>query len=142
MLFRSEDMLNKVLGVGQSVVRVSADINFDSLSRTEEKYDPEGAIPRSTTITDDQQDSLTTTPNGGVAGISANTSSETNSATSSPSNTSKTRKKVATTSFEINKTVSNMMQTPGSMKRISAAVFVAANIKMDGTNREIGRAHV
>ena len=30
---KAEDMLNKVLGVGQSVVRVSADINFDSLSR-------------------------------------------------------------------------------------------------------------
>ncbi len=135
---KAEDMLNKVLGVGQSVVRVSADINFDSLTRTEEKFDPEGAIPRNTTVTDDQQDTLSTTPNGGVAGVSANSGSDTNSAASSPSNTSKVRKKVATTSFEINKTVSNMMQTPGSMKRISAAVFVAANVKMDGTNRVVG----
>jgi flagellar biosynthesis/type III secretory pathway M-ring protein FliF/YscJ len=30
-----------------------------------------------------------------------------------------------------------MMQTPGSMKRISAAVFVAANVKLDGTNRVV-----
>ncbi|KAB2647401.1 MAG: flagellar M-ring protein FliF [Verrucomicrobia bacterium] len=134
---KAEDMLNKVLGVGQSVVRVSADINFDSLTKTEEKYDPEGAIPRNTTITDDQQDTLSTTSNGGVAGISANSSSETNSAASSPSNTSKVRKKVATTSFEINKTVSSMIQTPGSMRRISAAVFVASNVKMDGTNRVV-----
>ncbi len=134
---KAEDMLNKVLGAGQSVVRVSADINFDSLTRTEEKFDPEGAIPRSTTITDDQQDSLTTTPNGGAVGVSANSVTETNSAASTPSNSSKTRKKVATTSFEINKTVSNLMQTPGSVKRISAAVFVAANVKMDGTNRVV-----
>ena len=134
---KAEDILNKVLGAGQSVVRVSADINFDSLSRVEEKFDPEGQIPRSTTTTEDQQDSLTTTPTGGVAGIAANTAGETNSASSMPTNSSKTRKKVATTSFEINKTVSNMMQTPGSVKRISAAVFVAANIKMDGTNRVV-----
>ena len=123
---KAEDMLNKVLGVGQSVVRVSADINFDSLTRTEEKYDPEGAIPRNTTVTDDQLDSMTTTPGGGAVGVSANSATDTNNAAATPSNSSKTRKKVATTSFEINKTVSNMMQTPGSMKRISAAVFVAA----------------
>jgi flagellar M-ring protein FliF len=42
---KAEEMLNKVLGAGQSVVRVSADINFDSLTRVEEKYDPEGQIP-------------------------------------------------------------------------------------------------
>ena len=134
---KAEDMLNKVLGVGQSVVRVSADINFDSLTRTEEKYDPEGAIPRNTTVTDDQLDSMTTNPGGGAVGVSANSATETNNATVTPSNSSKTRKKVATTSFEINKTVSNMMQTPGSVKRISAAVFVAANVKSDGTNRVV-----
>ena len=134
---KAEDMLNKVLGVGQSVVRVSADINFDSLSRVEEKFDPEGQIPRTTTTTEDTTDSQTTSPNGGVAGVAANTGSDTNNSASSPMNASKMRKKVATTSFEINKTVSNLMQTPGSMKRISAAVFVAANVKMDGTNRVV-----
>ena len=70
-------------------------------------------------------------------GVSANTANETNNAAATPSNSSKTRKKVATTSFEINKTVSNIMQTPGSVKRISAAVFVAANVTMDGTNRVV-----
>ena len=134
---KAEDMLNKVLGVGQSVVRVSADINFDSLSRVEEKFDPEGQIPRTTTTTEDSTDSQTMSSSGGVVGVSANTGSDTNNSASSPTNASKTRKKVATTSFEINKTVSNLMQTPGSMKRISAAVFVAANVKMDGTNRVV-----
>lgn len=133
---KAEDMLNRVLGVGQSVVRVSADINFDSLTTTEEKFDPEAVIARTTTTTDDQTDTLSTSPNGGVVGVSAN-SSDTNSAAATPANSSKMRKKVATTNFEINKTVSNMMQTPGSVKRISAAVFVAANVKMDGTNRVV-----
>jgi flagellar M-ring protein FliF len=134
---KAEDMLNKVLGVGQSVVRVSADINFDSLSRVEEKYDPEAQIPRTTTTTEDQTDSVTTSPNGGVAGITANTGADTNNAVAAPMNSNKMRKKVATTSFEINRTVSNIMQTPGSVKRISAAVFVASNVKMDGTNRVV-----
>ncbi len=35
---QAEGMLEKVLGPGQAVVRVAADINFDSLTRTEEKF--------------------------------------------------------------------------------------------------------
>jgi flagellar M-ring protein FliF len=133
---KAEEMLNKVLGPGQSVVRVSADINFDSLSRVEEKYDPEGQIPRTTMITEDTTDTISAIASGGAPGVSANSSTETNSA-AIPANTTKTRKKVTNNSFEINKTISNIMQNPGSVKRISAAVFVAANVTGSGTNRVV-----
>jgi flagellar M-ring protein FliF len=132
---KAEEMLNRVLGAGQSVVRVSADINFDSLSRVEEKYDPEGQIPRTTTVTEEKMDSITASASGGAPGVSAN-SAETNSA-AVPTNSSKTNKKVSNTSFEINKTVSNIMETPGGVKRISAAVFVAASATGSGTNRVV-----
>ncbi|MEK7781172.1 MAG: flagellar basal-body MS-ring/collar protein FliF [Verrucomicrobiota bacterium] len=134
---KAEEMLNKVLGAGQSVVRVSADINFDSLSRVEEKFDPEGQIPRTTTLTEEKMDSITASPSGGAPGVSANSSTETNSPGGLPANSSKTNKKVSNTSYEINKTVSNIMQTPGSVKRVSAAVFVAANSTGSGTNRVV-----
>ncbi len=132
---KAEEMLNKVLGAGQSVVRVSADINFDSLTRVEEKYDPEAQIPRTLTVTEEKMDSITASANGGAPGVSAN-SAETN-AVAVPTNSSKTNKKVSNTSFEINKTVSNIMQTPGGVKRISAAVFVAASATGSGTNRVV-----
>ena len=54
-----------------------------------------------------------------------------------PTNSSKMRKKVTNNSYEINKTISNIMQTPGSMKRVSAAVFIAANVTGSGTNRVV-----
>lgn len=133
---KAEEMLNKVLGAGQSVVRVSADINFDSLSRVEEKFDPEGQIPRTTTMTEEKMDTISASPTGGAAGVAANSGSDTNVA-AVPTNSSKTNKKVSNTSYEINKTVSNIMQTPGSVKRISAAVFVAANATGSGTNRVV-----
>jgi len=133
---KAEEMLNKVLGAGQSVVRVSADINFDSLSRVEEKFDPEGQIPRTLTVTEEKMDTITASPMGGAPGVNANSGAETNVATI-PTNSSKTNKKVSNTSFEINKTVSNIMQTPGGVKRISAAVFVAANATGSGTNRVV-----
>jgi flagellar M-ring protein FliF len=46
---KAEGMLEKVLGPGQAVVRVSADINFDSLTRTEEKLDPDSQVIRVST---------------------------------------------------------------------------------------------
>jgi flagellar M-ring protein FliF len=135
---KAEDILNTVLGPGQSVVRVSAEINFDSLTRVEEKFDPEVQIPRVATITEDTVDSQTSSPNSPAPGVSANSGTETNATVAAtPTNTSKTRKKVTNNTYEINKTISNIMQTPGGIKRLSAAVFVASAVEGDGTNRVV-----
>lgn len=144
---KAEDILNKVLGPGQSVVRVSADINFDSLSRTEEKFDPETQVIRISTINDENMDTSTAGGNGnaagagtggGVPGVATNSGTETNvTAAAAPVNSSRTRKKVTNNQYEINKTVSNIMQTPGGLKRLSAAIFVAANVTGAGTNRVV-----
>jgi len=130
-----EDILNKVLGSGQSVVRVAAEINFDSLTRVEEKYDPDGQVIRIQTITDEKIDTLTSSPVG-AAGISSN-SAETNAVAAVPVNNNKTAKKVTNNQYEINKTLSNIMQTPGGLKQLSAAVFIAANATGSGTNRVV-----
>lgn len=134
---KAEDILNIVLGPGQSVVRVAADINFDSLSRVEEKYDPEVQIPRVATVTEDTVDSQTAGQATPAAGLAANTATDTNAPPAAPTNTSKTRKKVTNNQFEINKTISNIMQTPGGIKRLSAAVFVASAVEVNGTNRVV-----
>src|SRR5581483_636287 len=41
---KAQDMLEKVLGPGQAIVRVSADINYDTVTRSEEKFDPDGQV--------------------------------------------------------------------------------------------------
>src|SRR6266436_2311690 len=80
---KAEGMLEAVLGPGQAVVRVAAEINLDSLTRTEEKFDPDGQVPRMTTLNDESVDS-TTSNGGGAPGVASNT--DTNSASSSPLN--------------------------------------------------------
>src|SRR5438552_4087020 len=82
---KAEGMLEAVLGPGQAVVRVAAEINLDSLTRTEEKFDPDVQVPRMTTLNDESVDS-TTSSGGGVPGVASNT--DTNSASSSPLNNS------------------------------------------------------
>ncbi len=132
---KAEGMLEKVLGPGQAVVRVAAEINFDSLVRTEEKYDPEGQVLRSSINNDENTDSLVTTPSSAGAGLSANIG-ETNSATSlNSTNQTNTKKKVINNQYEINKTTVSTTLGAGGLKRLTAAVFVAARFTGTGTNR-------
>src|SRR5271157_1953104 len=79
---KAQGMLETVLGPGQAVVRVSADINWDTITRTEEKFDPDSQVARSTVINDEDTDSATAS-SGGVAGMSggsADASGATNAA--------------------------------------------------------------
>src|SRR5205823_6754296 len=69
---KAEGLLEAVLGPGQAVVRVAAEINLDSLTRTEEKFDPDVQVPRTTTLNDESVDATTSAANGGVAGVAGN----------------------------------------------------------------------
>jgi flagellar M-ring protein FliF len=134
---KTEGMLEKVLGPGQSVVRVAAEINFDSLTRTEEKFDPDGQVVRISTINDENVESTGSGGAGGAPGVITDANTETNvTAGGSNPQFNRTRKKVTNNQYELNRIVSNMMQTPGGIKRLSAAVFIAAQVS-GGTNRVV-----
>ena len=140
---KAESMLEKVLGPGQAMVRVSADVNYDTITRTEEKFDPEGQVIRTQTKNDENNNSSTSSPNSEAVGLSANTPPEpglTNSATS-PVNTTSTRKTTGTTEYDNPKTISNILQSAGGIKHLSAAVTVAAKIEGIGdTAKPVSRS--
>lgn len=133
---KAEGMLEAVLGQGQAVVRVSTEINFDTSTRTEEKFDPDSAILRSSTINDENTDSSTASVNGGSPGVQANSNTETN-LVATPLNNNKMKKKVTTSQFEINKVTSNLVQNGGAVSRITAAVFIAAKVEGSGATRKV-----
>lgn len=135
---KAQDMLEKVLGPGQAVVRVSAEINYDTLSQTQEKYDPNGQVVRTETKNDEITDTSTTTENAPV-GISANTSTSTNTtqASSSPVNNSKNQKTTSTIEYEIGRTTSNLVQAAGGIKHLTAAVTIAENAQGTGADRKL-----
>lgn len=135
---KGQDMLEKVLGPGQAIVRVSAEINYDTVTRSEEKFDPEGQVLRSQTKTDENTDA-TTASQSSPAGVSANTSTDTNAtaAAATPLNSTKNKKAVTTVQYEIGKLTSNTMQAAGGVKRLSAAVTVAAQVDGTGADRKV-----
>ena len=135
---KAQDMLEKVLGPGQAVVRVSAEINFNTVTTTEEKYDPDGQVVRTQTKDDETTDATTSSSTSPV-GISANTSTDTNSTQSAaaPVTNSDNHKTTSTVEYEIGKTTSNTTEEAGGIKRLTAAVTIAAQYEGTGTDRKI-----
>jgi flagellar M-ring protein FliF len=135
---KAQDMLEKILGPGQAIVRVSAEINFDTTSSTAEKFDPDGQVIRTQTKNDESTITATSSSTSPV-GITANTATDTNTVHSGagPVNNSDNHKITSTVEYEINKTVSSLTQAAGGIKRLSAAVTVAARYEGEGTARKV-----
>jgi len=119
-----ETMLTKVLGPGNSVVRVSADINTDFGTVTEEKFDPEGQVARSETVTEDKKLSVEKNaekpPNPGV---DANIDKAKGDHAGAGKNTEDART-VKSQTYEINRSTTNVTKSPGGVTRVTAAVFL------------------
>src|SRR4051812_47157453 len=100
---KTEGMLERVLGSGQALVRVAAEINYDTVSRVDEKFDPDGQVVKSQTKNEENNDS-TSAALASPVGISINTGETTNSTTgTSPLTTTRNKKNTGTTEYEISK---------------------------------------
>ncbi|HEX7652931.1 MAG TPA: flagellar basal-body MS-ring/collar protein FliF [Verrucomicrobiae bacterium] len=131
---KAQDMLEKVLGPGQAIVRVAAEVNYDSMTKTEEKFDPDGQVIRTQTKNDENQDT-TTSANNTPTGISANTVTETNTVAAGV-NSTKNHKVTSTVEYEIGKTKTDMIVAAGGIKRLTAAITIATQMQGTGTERK------
>jgi flagellar M-ring protein FliF len=109
---KAQSMLDNVLGADKSVVRVTADLNFQQVERQSELYDPNSATIRSEQRTKGGSRVEDREPED------AESTSEENSET-------------VVTNYEINKTVEHIVNAVGTVQRLSVAVLV------DGTYSEV-----
>jgi flagellar M-ring protein FliF len=123
-----ESMLAQVIGPGNAVVRVSADIDTEATTVTEEKFDPEGQVARSETTTDDKSKSVEARASGGAVGVSSNVPDKPGAGTTDgarPTSTTDSDRINKTTTYEINRTVTNTTRSPGRITSLTASVFIA-----------------
>jgi flagellar M-ring protein FliF len=118
---KAQSMLDAVLGPGQAVVRITADINFDAISQTSEKFDPKSAVVRTETIAN-ENNSSTTQGNNTTVGVTSNTQNP--SSAGGNASSTKQEKENTTNQYEINRTVETRQQAVGDIRRLSLAVFV------------------
>jgi flagellar M-ring protein FliF len=127
-----ESMLSAVIGPGNAVVRVSAEIDTEATTLTSEKYDPESQVIRTQTQTDDVNSTSEARAGGGATGVSANVPDKGQAPTEAarPVSTSEQNRKNKTTTFEINRVTTNTTRAPGTVKSVTAAVFIAPKMIM------------
>ncbi len=124
-----ESMLAQVIGPGSAVVRVSAEIETEAMTQLQERFDPDGQVVRSQTITEDSTSATETRTNGGATGVSANVPEKAVGATAAnPVSTNEQNRKNRTTSYEINRTTTNVTRNPGTIKQVTASVLIAPRL--------------
>ena len=128
-----ESMLAHVVGPGNAVVRVSADMSTEASTTTQEKYDPEGQVLRSTTTTDESNLANEGKQANNAVGATANTPNKTTPGADGADNGKKTEetRKSQTQSYEISRATTNITKNPGEIRKLTAAVFLAT--RMAGT---------
>ncbi len=94
---KAQEIMDDVLGFGKSMVKVSAELNFEQLERTREFYDTEDA---------------------------AILSEERNSESFTGADTSSRVIEQSVTNYELNKTVEHFIASSGDLRRLTVAVLV------------------
>jgi flagellar M-ring protein FliF len=115
---RAQSLLDRAMGAGNAIVRVTADLDFTQQAITREEYDPDSLVPRSEKITESESGYK---KSGGVPGVQSNLG-EDKPAQGGPVPSSKSSE---TVNYEISKTVKQIKSPVGKVNQITAAVLVA-----------------
>lgn len=126
---RVRTMLEEILGPNKATVRVAAQMDFTSVERTEERFDPRGVV-KSEQRTTESQHSSSTTPSAVAAGAASNLPEQAATAPQTGQNTAKTTKEAETIQYDVGKIVERKVFAPGELKRVSVAVMVDGTYKM------------
>lgn len=131
-----EDLIGRTVGYGHVRASVTSDMDFDRTVTSEEKFDPEGSVPRSTQTVEEKSTSsegggggsvsvANNLPGGAAAGgAAAGAGGNTNNRTEE------------TTNYEIGKKEINTVKQGGTVKRLSVAVLVDGNYTTDDKGKQ------
>lgn len=97
---KAQSILDNVLGYGNAMVQVNADLNFDQVEKTMEQYDPESQVA-----------------------ISEQTIKTNNEGKNQNDSTAQSNEN-SLTNYEINKTVQKVIAESGNIKRLSVAAVI------------------
>lgn len=126
-----ESMLERVVGRGNAVVRVFADIDSEQTSRVEENFDETSPVVRSQNSQSETRTTVEGTSTGDDGAGPVGTPGQTDEELVTKDQ-----------EYEIDKVVTNVVRAPGTVQRLTASVFVAAapvaqEVVPDGPNTQI-----
>jgi flagellar M-ring protein FliF len=115
------DIVEGVVGAGNARVQVSAEMDFNRVSETSERFDPEGRVVRSTSTTEETSNS-----NERSQGVTAGANVPDTTAPQAPSSGANDQNSSSqeTVNYEISKTTRTEVSEGGRIRRLSVAVAV------------------
>ena len=128
-------MLEDALGQGMIIARVTADLDFEKNDQTEEIYDPDSAVVRSSQTASESV--VGATPTGGIIGAQAQLPAGQNEGgTGTSGQPSKRDKNNQVQNFEINKITRVVSKPTGTIKKLSVAVMINGVIAENDAGEE------
>lgn len=111
-----EELLERTLGPGRVRAEASVEMDFDRVQTTEERFDPENQVPRST-------QSATESNRSGEAG-NVTVANQLPGAEAAGGSRTEQQRQEETTNFEIGRSTRNVLREQPALKRLSLAVLV------------------
>lgn len=127
---RAQSLLDQALGAGNSVVRVTAAVDFLQQEQTEEMYDPNRTAVRSEQTSQEKNGAPSA---AGVPGVASNLGEA--APTSGMSSSSRSEE---TINYEISKVINRKVFPVGTVKQLSVAVLVADRPAVAAAGEEPG----
>ena len=119
---RAQELLDKTMGNGQAMVRITANLDFAKVEKTEEIFDAEEPVIRSQQVQEESSGSKTM---GGIPGVQSNLQGNDGGQSNATPAASKSSR---TTNYEISKTVSKTINPVGAIESLSVSVLLADKI--------------
>lgn len=113
------DIVEGVVGQGNARVQVSAEMDFNRVSETSERFDPEGRVVRSTSTTEE-----TNTEGSSASGATAGANVPDGGAASGGNSENGSSSSQETVNYEISRTTRTEVSEGGRVRRLSVAVAV------------------
>ena len=111
--------MSSVVGAGRARVQLSADFDYNKITQTSDKFDPEGRVLRSSQTR--EESSATAETNGQVT---VNNELPGNQQNGGPAARDQSKKTEETNNYEISRTTKTEVTEAGRVNRISVAVLV------------------
>ncbi|MEA2948045.1 MAG: flagellar M-ring protein FliF [Alphaproteobacteria bacterium] len=121
-----EGIVSSVVGPGRARVQLTADFDFNRVTQTSEKYDPEGRVMRSSQTR--EESSASSDGKDGQVSVNnelPNTATRPGDATGSPREQAKKSEEIV--NYEISRSTKTEVTEGGRVNRVSVAVLVDGN---------------
>ena len=115
-----ETIVSSVVGQGRARVQLTADFDYNKITQTSDKFDPEGRVLRSS---QSREESAATAENNGQVTVN-NELPGNQSSGGTPTARDQSKKSEETNNYEISRTTKTEVTEAGRVNRISVAVLV------------------